>query len=102
MDEGANMEDLDLDEASATAYAGDIFTRQALAVFADLCQIMDKNQALGITITTLSETLGGMISLVKETEQEETIVSAGEVVKHGLAVQAEIIAALAYGQIGHA
>ena len=49
-------------------------THFSVELFEELCKVTDKNDALGIVIEALSETLGNMISLVKEDFQQEVTI----------------------------
>lgn len=62
---------------------------------------MGKNAALGLCIEALSETLGNMISLVKDDNQAEVLETANQVIQQGLLSQQELIAEMVYGQVGH-
>lgn len=62
---------------------------------------MGKNAALGLCIEALSETLGNMISLVKDDNQAEVLHTANQVIQQGLICQQEVIAEMVYGQVGH-
>jgi hypothetical protein len=77
-------------------------TKLSVALFEHYSDSLGKNQALGMLIESLSETLGNMISLVSDDNQQEVIDSAHLVILQGLASQQESIARIAYGQVGHA
>ena len=101
-------EDLDTDEMDFTdrefhrqRVTGEL-TKLSVALFEHYSESMDKNTALGMMIESLSETLGNMISLVADEEQQTVIDSANLVIQQGLTSQQENIALLAYGQVGHA
>lgn len=64
-------------------------------------ETMGKNAALGLCIEALSETLGNMISLVKDDNQAEVLDTANQVIQQGLLSQQELIAEMVYGQVGH-
>lgn len=77
-------------------------TKLSVALFEHYSVSMGKNAALGLMIESISETLGNMISLVADEEQQTVIDSANLVIQQGLTSQQENIALLAYGQVGHA
>jgi hypothetical protein len=89
------------DEAERQRVTGEL-TKLSVALFEHYSESMGKNEALGLLIESLSETLGNMISLVSDTHQEEVIESATLVIYRGLCSQQESIALLEYGVIGHA
>ena len=76
-------------------------TKLSVALFEHYSETMGKNEALGMLIESLSETLGNMISLVADDYQQEVISSANLVILQGLTSQTECIALLEYGQVGH-
>lgn len=101
-------EDLDIDDADFTdrefqrqRVTGEL-TKLSVALFEHYSEVMDKNTALGLMIECLSETLGNMISLVADEEQQTVIDSATLVIQQGLTSQQENIALIAYGIVGHA
>jgi len=101
-------EDLDADEMDFSdrefqrqRITGEL-TKLSVALFEHYSDSMGKNTALGLMIESLSETLGNMISLVADEEQQTVIDSANLVIQQGLTSQQENIALLAYGQVGHA
>jgi len=65
-------------------------------------QHMGKNVALGIAIEAMSESLGNLISLVKDEFQDEVIGTAHQVMLQGILAQQKMIAEIAYGQVGTA
>lgn len=77
-------------------------TRYSVEILEFYNDKLGKNESLAITIESLSETLGNLISLVKEEYQQEVMHSANQVIHQGLISQQEIIAQMAYGQLGHA
>lgn len=77
-------------------------TKLSVALFEHYSESMGKNEALGMLIESLSETLGNMISLVADDHQQDVIDSSHLVILQGLNSQSEAIALLAYGQVGHA
>jgi hypothetical protein len=77
-------------------------TKLSVALFEHYSSTMGKNDALGMLIESLSETLGNMISLVADDHQQEVIDGAHLVILQGLISQQESIALLAYGQVGNA
>jgi hypothetical protein len=87
---------------TARAYASGEITRYSVAMLEFYSDKMPRNEALGLLIESLSVSLGNLISLVKEDHQEETIESANQVIQIGLLAQSELIATMAYGQVGHA
>jgi uncharacterized protein (UPF0333 family) len=76
-------------------------TQMAVALFQYYCGKMEKNDALGLAIEVFSESLGNLISLVGENYQQEVLSSATTVIQRGILSQQEVIAEMAYGQIGH-
>ncbi len=98
------MTDLDLDESEVDhrLMAASEFTKMAVEFLAAFEPTLDKNQSLGIIIEALSETLGNVISLVKDDHQQEVIDTANLVIQQGLLNQHELIAEISYGHIGHA
>jgi hypothetical protein len=92
----------DDDKIDPRAVATQQLTQFSVELFEEFTQLTDKNNALGFVIEALSETLGNMISLVKEDYQQEVIATANEVIQQGLMAQQELIAAMNYGQVGHA
>jgi hypothetical protein len=77
-------------------------TRYSVDILEFYSDKLGKSEALAITIESLSEALGSMISLVKEEYQQEVVSSAGEVIQQGLISQQKLIAEMAYGMVGHA
>jgi Ca2+-binding EF-hand superfamily protein len=104
-DDEFGNEDLDIDENITadeylTMITGQI-TSNSVETFELLCKTFDRNESLGIIIEALSKSLGNMISLVTEDNQQEVIYTANELIQQGLVDQQEIIAEMAYGHIGH-
>lgn len=102
------MEDQELDweQDPDAAYAlarqqatGEI-TKYAVGFLEYHSQTIGKNLALGIAIEAVSESLGNLISLVKDIHQSEVIDSAHQVMLQGILSQQKIIAEIAYGQVG--
>ena len=102
------MEDQELDweQDPDAAYAlarqqatGEI-TKYAVEFLEYHSQTIGKNLALGIAIEAVSESLGNLISLVKDIHQSEVIDSAHQVMLQGILSQQKIIAEIAYGQVG--
>lgn len=77
------------------------FTSTAVQVFESLLKFSDKNKALSVMIEALSETLGNFVALVSDTEQEDVILSAMQVVEQSTVLQQEHVARMIYGQVGH-
>jgi flagellar biosynthesis/type III secretory pathway protein FliH len=86
----------------AREYITSELTRYSVEILEFYNDKIGKNESLAITIESLSETLGNLISLVKEEYQQEVMDSANQVIHQGLISQQEIIAQMAYGQLGHA
>lgn len=104
------MEDQELDwEADPDAAyalarqqaAGEI-TKYAVDFLEYYSPKIGKNLALGIAIESLSESLGNLISLVKEDHQNEVIDNSHQVMLQGIIQQQKMIAEIAYGQVGTA
>lgn len=99
-------DDLDLQDqeerAQAREYVCGEITRYAVEILDYYSKKLGKNDALGITIESLSESLGNLISLVHEDHQAEVLADSQQVVHQGLLNQQELIAALRYDQVGHA
>lgn len=91
----------EIDDSETRKFIAGELTKYAVDTLEYYSKRMPKNKALGITIEALSETLGNIISLVKEDNQLEVIESANLVIQQGLLTQTELVATLAYGQIGH-
>jgi hypothetical protein len=101
------MTDDELEESpntrdQAREYVVGEITRYSVDILEYYSERLGKNEALAITIESLSETLGSLISLVKEEYQQDVVSSAGEVIQQGLISQQKLIAQMAYGQVGHA
>lgn len=77
-------------------------TNNSIETLELLCKTFDRNESLGIIIEALSKSLGNMISLVKDDEQQDVIDTANDIIHQGLVDQQEAIAEMAYGCIGHA
>lgn len=88
--------------SEARTYVTGEITRYAVEIFEFYSEKLDKNEALAITIESLSESLGNLISLCKEEYQPEVILSSQAVIHQGIVSQQELIAEMAYGHIGHA
>ena len=85
-----------------TSYVAAEVSRYAVEILEFYSTKMDKNQALAITIEGVAETLGNLISLVAENNQPDVITDSHAVINRSLSQQQELIAQLAYGQVGHA
>lgn len=95
--------DLDNDErAHARLYVSNEITRYAVEILEFYSNSLGRNEALAVTIESLSESLGNLISLVKEEYQQEVVEMSGDVIQQGLLCQQELIAEMTYGQVGHA
>lgn len=108
IDELDEVIESEIDEADEQTYlevrqgATHELTTYSVEMFDYYTKTMGKNAALGLCIEALSETLGNMISLVKDDNQAEVLDTANLVIQQGLLSQQEVIAALVYGQVGHA
>lgn len=91
-----------LERQQARDYVCNEITRYAVEILDFYSNRLGKNQALGLTIECLSESLGNLISLVSDSQQEEIISVSQDVIRQGLVNQQELIAIQAYGQVGHA
>ena len=87
--------------AEARAHACGEITKYAVDMLDYYQEHMPANEALAMVIESLSVSLGNLISLVKEDHQNEVIEDAKQVIQLGLLAQTEVIASMAYGQIGH-
>jgi hypothetical protein len=102
-----NFEPYDHDDADEQTYleirqsATHEITTYSVEMFEYYTETMGKNAALGLCIEALSETLGNMISLVKDDNQADVLNTANLVIQQGLICQQEIIAEMVYGQVGH-
>lgn len=94
--------DQDQEREIARCYVTAEITRYAVDIFEFYAEKMGKNEALAITIESLSESLGNLISLCKEEYQEEVMQSSQAVIHQGIISQQELIAEMAYGHVGHA
>lgn len=90
------------DREMARQYVTGELTRVSIQILEFYTKNLGRNEALAITIESVSETLGNLISLVKEEYQQEVVDSSSLVILQGLLSQQELIAELAYGQVGHA
>lgn len=90
------------DRETARQYVTGELTRVSIQILEFYTKNLGRNEALAVTIESVSETLGNLISLVKEEHQQEVVDSASVVIQQGLLSQQELIAELAYGQVGHA
>ena len=88
-------------EQARTYVCGEI-TRYAVEILEFYNTKLGKNESLALTIESVSESLGNLISLVHEDHLEEVLSSSLEVIREGISNQQEVIAELAYGQVGHA
>ena len=86
----------------AKTYVCAEITRYAVEILEFYNNKLGKNESLALTIESVSESLGNLISLVHEECHEEVITSSMEVVRQGISNQQEVIAELTYGQVGHA
>lgn len=85
----------------ARLYATGELTKYAVQMLEYYSDQMGKAAALGMVIESLSESLGNMISLVSENSQTSVIESANQVIHQGILSQSELVAEMAYGQVGH-
>ena len=85
----------------ARTYASGEITQYAVDMLEYYSDKMPRNEALGMIIEALSVSLGNLISLVKEDHQSEVIDGANQVIQMVILAQTELIASMAYGQIGH-
>lgn len=92
----------DQDRLAVRQYVTTEITRYAVEIFEYYSEKMGKNEGLAITIESLSESLGNMISLCKEEFQPEVLSTSQAVIYEGLISQQELIAEMAYGHVGHA
>lgn len=90
------------EQTDAQQLAANEITQLSVQLLAQMEAEMPRNQALGAIISAISESLGNMISLVKDDYQQEVVESAHQVIQIGLLSQNEAISELTYGQIGHA
>lgn len=88
--------------SQAREYVCGEITRYAVEIFEFYSNKMGKNDSLALTIECLSESLGNMISLVSESNQQEVLTASQDVIRQGILNQQELIAELTYGQVGHA
>ena len=96
-----NSDQDELDGDTARMHVTGELTKYSVEILEFYSESLGKNVALGMIIESLSETLGNVISLVKEEHQQEVIVSAGLVIQQGLVAQQKMIDELTYGQVGH-
>lgn len=97
-----NLEQMEVEISQARAYVCQEITRYSVEILEYYSNKFGKNQALGLTIESVSESLGNLISLVTEDHQAEVLHTSQQVVAQGIINQQELIAELAYGQVGHA
>lgn len=107
LDDLSDMEDIiDSDDQEerdqARQYVCSEITRYAVEILEFYSKSLGKNEALGLTIESLSESLGNLISLVHENNQSEVLEASQCVIHQGMINQAEMIATICYGQVGHA
>jgi hypothetical protein len=99
-------DDIDWDQdpeviyARARHQAAGEMTKYAVDLMEYYSQNLGKNIALGLAIESISETLGNLISLVKEDHQTEVIDTAHQVMLQGIISQQKMIAEITYGQVG--
>lgn len=86
----------------ARTYATSELTRYSVEMLEYYSEAMGKSTALGIVIEALSESLGNMISLVKDQNQPEVLDGVNLVIQQGITNQSKLVAEMAYGQVGHA
>ena len=94
--------ELQAERAQARTYVCAEITRYAVEILEFYNAKLGKNESLALTIESVSESLGNLISLVHEDHHEEVLASSWEVVREGITHQQEVIAELTYGQVGHA
>lgn len=90
------------ERSQARTYVCAEITRYAVEILEFYNSKLGKNESLALTIESVSESLGNLISLVHEDHLEEVLSSSLEVIREGISNQQEVIAELAYGQVGHA
>lgn len=90
------------DRDQARLYVTGELTRYSIEILEFYTSKIGRNESLAITIESLSETLGNLISLVKEEYQQDVVESAGAVIQQGIVSQQKLIAQMAYGHVGHA
>lgn len=95
-------EELQAERAQARTYVCAEITRYAVEILEFYNNKLGKNESLALTIESVSESLGNLISLVHEAHQEDVLNSSVAVIRQGISNQQEVIAELTYGQIGHA
>jgi len=96
-----NSDQDEVDGDTARMHVTGELTKYSVEILEFYSESLGKNVALGMIIESLSETLGNVISLVKEEHQQEVIESAGLVIQQGLVAQQKMIDELTYGQVGH-
>lgn len=96
-----NSDQEELDGDTARMHVTGELTKYSVEILEFYGEALGKNVALGMIIESLSETLGNVISLVKEEHQQEVIASAGLVIQQGVITQQKMIDELTYGQVGH-
>lgn len=88
--------------ALARQHAAGEITKYAVDLMEYYSENLGNNIALGLAIESISETLGNLISLVKEDHQNEVIDTARQVMMQGIISQQKMIAEITYGQVGTA
>lgn len=101
-DADATHQEIQEERALARTYVCAEITRYAVEILEFYNNKMGKNESLALTIESVSESLGNLISLVHEDYHEEVLSSSMEVIREGISNQQEMIAELTYGQVGHA
>lgn len=90
------------DAAGAKDYAANELTNYCVEMLEYYSNHMGRNVALGIVIEALSESLGNMISLVKDGHQEQVLDDVNLVIQQGMINQSKLVAQMQYGAVGHA
>lgn len=101
-DHESTEQELQEERMLARTYVCAEITRYAVEILEYYNNKLGKNESLALTIESVSESLGNLISLVHEDHHEEVLSGSMEVVRQGISSQQEVIAELTYGQVGHA
>ena len=90
------------DRDQAKQYVCAEITRYSVEILDYYSKKMSKSDALGLTIESLSESLGNLISVVPNDEQPDVLETSQKIIHQGLVNQHELIAQITYGCVGHA
>lgn len=90
------------DAVGAKDYATNELTNYCVDMLEYYSDSLGRSQALGVVIEALSESLGNMISLVKEGHQDQVISDVHAVINQGMINQTKLVAEMQYGAVGHA